>query len=257
MFDDLKDKELKAGNVPATADKPSPFVPVAEQTAPQPANQGVKKATGLEDIFSNSDTSTAKPPAFQPKANVAPDPYAGYASAQEPKMLINKLFILVTIVIALALLGGGFYWSYNHFFGSDETLTETEEASNPAGDQNTPTEIINNEVKEPVEETQEPETEDTANAPVDDKQSANPALETQATSTKDTDQDGLTDREEVEIGTNANSTDTDGDGLFDREEAQVYKTDPLNPDTDGDTYSDGAEVKSGYNPNGEGKLFNL
>lgn len=49
------------------------------------------------------------------------------------------------------------------------------------------------------------------------------------------------------------TVDTDKDGLTDAEEAR-YKTDPLVSDTDGDGYSDGAEVKGGYNPSGAGKL---
>jgi len=51
--------------------------------------------------------------------------------------------------------------------------------------------------------------------------------------------------------------DTDNDGLFDREEVEVYKTDPLNFDTDGDGFLDGDEVKAGYNPKGEGKLYEV
>jgi hypothetical protein len=41
--------------------------------------------------------------------------------------------------------------------------------------------------------------------------------------------------------------DSDQDGLTDSEE-RAYRTDPQKSDTDGDGYSDGAEVKSGYNP---------
>lgn len=41
--------------------------------------------------------------------------------------------------------------------------------------------------------------------------------------------------------------DSDQDGLTDQEE-KLYGTDSKNPDTDGDGYSDGAEVKSGYDP---------
>ena len=41
--------------------------------------------------------------------------------------------------------------------------------------------------------------------------------------------------------------DSDQDGLSDAEE-RMYRTDPNNPDTDGDGYSDGTEIKSGYNP---------
>ncbi len=41
--------------------------------------------------------------------------------------------------------------------------------------------------------------------------------------------------------------DSDQDGLSDSEE-KTYGTDPKNADTDGDGYSDGVEVKGGYNP---------
>jgi rhodanese-related sulfurtransferase len=47
--------------------------------------------------------------------------------------------------------------------------------------------------------------------------------------------------------------DTDNDGLTDLEETN-FGTDLNNPDTDGDGYLDGEEVKNGYNPNGPGKL---
>ncbi|HBQ58971.1 MAG TPA: hypothetical protein DD671_04935 [Balneolaceae bacterium] len=62
----------------------------------------------------------------------------------------------------------------------------------------------------------------------------------------DSDGDGLTDAEEAELGTDANSADSDGDGLTDAEEINEYETDPMNPDTDGDGLSDGDEVNS-YN----------
>lgn len=64
----------------------------------------------------------------------------------------------------------------------------------------------------------------------------------------DTDGDGLTDEQEITLGTNIQSTDSDSDGLFDFEEVKIYKTDPLNADTDGDGYKDGEEVGAGYNP---------
>lgn len=50
-------------------------------------------------------------------------------------------------------------------------------------------------------------------------------------------------------------TDTDGDGLTDREE-ELFDTDRLNKDTDGDNYKDGSEIKGGYNPRkAEGALL--
>ncbi|MEK7606701.1 MAG: hypothetical protein AAB444_00675 [Patescibacteria group bacterium] len=47
--------------------------------------------------------------------------------------------------------------------------------------------------------------------------------------------------------------DTDGDGLPDFTES-FYDTDARNPDTDGDSYLDGEEVRHGYSPLGLGKL---
>lgn len=50
------------------------------------------------------------------------------------------------------------------------------------------------------------------------------------------------------VSTNKNIfQDSDQDGLSNDEEA-LYRTDPLNKDTDGDGYMDGVEVESGYDP---------
>lgn len=70
----------------------------------------------------------------------------------------------------------------------------------------------------------------------------------------DSDGDGVSDEEEIRLGTDPFKPDTDGDELLDGEEVYVYGTDPLNPDTDGDGYPDGLEVRSGYNPLGTGTL---
>jgi hypothetical protein len=45
----------------------------------------------------------------------------------------------------------------------------------------------------------------------------------------------------------AGQADADQDGLPDSVET-IYKTDPANPDTDGDGYKDGDEIKNGYDP---------
>ena len=71
----------------------------------------------------------------------------------------------------------------------------------------------------------------------------------------DSDDDGLTDYQEVSIYlTNPLNPDSDGDGLSDYEEINIYNTDPLNSDSDNDGYSDKTEIDGGYNPNGVGKL---
>lgn len=59
----------------------------------------------------------------------------------------------------------------------------------------------------------------------------------------DPDRDGLTNKEEKRYRTDPRNPDTDGDGLTDGEEIRRYGTDPLEPDTDGDTLTDGDEVK--------------
>ena len=60
----------------------------------------------------------------------------------------------------------------------------------------------------------------------------------------DTDEDGLTDAEELALGTDPNNPDSDGDGLTDGEEVNTHQTDPLDPDSDGDGLTDGEEVNT-------------
>lgn len=57
------------------------------------------------------------------------------------------------------------------------------------------------------------------------------------------------------VNQDISDVDSDNDGLNNYDETLQYKTDPNKPDTDGDGYLDGAEVKGGYNPNGPGKLL--
>ena len=47
----------------------------------------------------------------------------------------------------------------------------------------------------------------------------------------------------------------DKDGLSDREEVGIYFTDPANPDTDGDGFSDGEEIQNHYSPHFPGKTL--
>jgi len=67
----------------------------------------------------------------------------------------------------------------------------------------------------------------------------------------DYDGDGLTDDAELYTwGTNPSDIDSDNDGLSDYEEVTNadYKTDPNNPNTDGDAIDDGTEIAWSYNP---------
>ncbi|MGD7654590.1 MAG: sulfatase-like hydrolase/transferase [Verrucomicrobiales bacterium] len=64
----------------------------------------------------------------------------------------------------------------------------------------------------------------------------------------DSDGDGLTDLEELNLGTDPNLADTDGDLLGDGAEVNRYGTDPLLSDTDGDSNPDGFEIAKGTDP---------
>lgn len=66
----------------------------------------------------------------------------------------------------------------------------------------------------------------------------------------DRDLDGLNQEEEITLGSSDTNIDSDADGLSDTDEVNIWKTNPAKADTDGDSYSDGVEVKAGYNPLG-------
>ena len=80
----------------------------------------------------------------------------------------------------------------------------------------------------------------------------------------DTDNDGYKDWYEINSGYSplnheplkSDKIDSDNDGLVDYKEFQFHAN-ALNPDTDGDGYKDGDEVKNGYNPKGQGKLYEI
>jgi len=66
----------------------------------------------------------------------------------------------------------------------------------------------------------------------------------------DADNDGLTEREENQIGTDPNVSDTDGDGINDGDELNKYKSDPLVADSDKDGLNDYEEaIKYNTDPN--------
>lgn len=64
----------------------------------------------------------------------------------------------------------------------------------------------------------------------------------------DSDNDGLTNKQELSIGTNPVIPDSDGDNLTDGDEVNKYGTNPLIPDSDDDKINDGDEIKLGLDP---------
>ncbi len=59
---------------------------------------------------------------------------------------------------------------------------------------------------------------------------------------QDADQDGLTDRQEFEVGTDPTKSDTDADGATDFQEVTLAFSDPFDKDSDNDGLSDGDEI---------------
>ncbi len=64
----------------------------------------------------------------------------------------------------------------------------------------------------------------------------------------DSDGDGLTDQEELDLGTDPLIADTDGDLLDDGDEKDTHQTDPLKADTDDDGFTDPFELAEGSDP---------
>ena len=64
----------------------------------------------------------------------------------------------------------------------------------------------------------------------------------------DSDDDGLSDGQEIAIGTDPFDPDSDDDGLTDGDEVNVHGTDPLDADTDDDGLNDGDEIALGTDP---------
>lgn len=78
----------------------------------------------------------------------------------------------------------------------------------------------------------------------------------------DPDKDGLSNYDEFKKSrTSLNTTDTDSDGLADGDEYNIYKTDPTDKFTDKrsvaleNNYTDGHQIKNGYDPLTPGLRF--
>ncbi|MBT7701860.1 MAG: DUF2341 domain-containing protein, partial [Verrucomicrobia bacterium] len=64
----------------------------------------------------------------------------------------------------------------------------------------------------------------------------------------DFDEDGLSNAQEYQLGSDVYNEDTDGDGLSDYDEVTTHGTSPIALDSDSDGLPDGWEVANGYDP---------
>jgi hypothetical protein len=218
-----------------------------------------------KDIFADipSEKPVDRPPLSLQSSGSAAPATVGVVRESTP---FSKKWVFIPAVILV--LGGAAYAAY-HYLAPKSPAAPVAAVEHPATTlplTATPT-VLPTEVTPPQDVVPPPAVLNTAPGAASGTP-IQPALPEAATSTDvtssasaatsvtsvDSDGDGLTDAEEVTLGTNPNNPDTDGDGLTDYQEVCIYGTNSLNPDTDGDGYKDGEEVQNGYNPNGPGKM---
>jgi len=266
------------GNNAAPAYLRQPSTPITREGvldknyAPHAPAYAKDSAGEPEDIFAGTDREPVrqypKPPQFQPRpaggepkqsASIAPIPAPNNAPAvkikTDKKYIITGVVVIVVLAAILASMIALAYYKTKGRSSIPEIPTLPSQQQNISANQ--PVSPAGGSVSNPT--AVEPAPADSTAASQQDSQEEDKNQPGQyiLDEITDSDNDGLTDGEEKRLGTNPEAGDTDGDGLFDREEVRVYKTDPLGIDTDGDGYSDGEEVENGYNPKGEGKLYEL
>jgi hypothetical protein len=221
---------------------------------------------GLEDMFAKTATPQPRPgnvpvpppgsapfPSTRPplRSQLPPQPGMPSADMNMPPRPVpmspssggvgRKMVTLIIVLLVLAVIGFGGWLAYEKFFAKGKGVPAVDSGNTEKTNTNTSTEG-----KLPVND-----------APGEENRGGPTEEEPTASKTQDTDGDGLTDEEEATVKTNIKTVDTDEDGLFDYEEVKIYRTDPLNRDTDKDGYIDSAEVINGYNPLGAGRLFQV
>jgi hypothetical protein len=207
-------------------DKPAPVPMAPAPAAPQPSTPTHTLPTDVPEMYAIKE----------PKAS---------------KGIITGIIVIVVVLV----LGGGGVFVYNQFIanpGSPDISVDfdaTVEGDNTDTDTGFFEEI----------DTDIPDTEDTLKDTDNNTTSSDTISEAESDilfgEPIDTDADGLDDEREADLGTDEAHWDTDGDELSDGDEVIIWKTDPLNPDSDEDGFNDGAEIKNGYSPTGQGKIF--
>ena len=224
---------------------------VSEKSALPGEVSGVGQAQP-EDIFDEPRISV--PPTQMAQERV-PSPQAMSQEnenyhIQEPRFGRNIL-VFVIIIAVIGIVGFGGWWIYSSFVSpSDDIAPLPTSAETPSSVVDIPAPVIEVVPTLPTEvEIEENDTEPAEPPPLSDEEAEDSLL---FGAPLDSDGDGLSNAREVEVGTDPENWDSDGDTLSDFEEVVAWKSNPLNPDTDGDGYADGVEVRNNYNPNGSG-----
>ncbi|HTW97014.1 MAG TPA: hypothetical protein VMD74_05150 [Candidatus Methylomirabilis sp.] len=276
MFEDLRNQNQNQSG----QDAPPSLSNLSTSRTIAPPRQGESQPR-VEDMFAEvKDAGLPTPPSAAGLANQT-------TGGKKENPAGNLLKILIIIIVVLAIIFGGLFLA-SRYLGAAQLsqlnltgkisdlkslfikkapapIVNNNQATAPTEKTNEIGENTTNENEEPVSN---PVVTPTAPAATTSPAAPAPTEATTASSTdalknlpaatlqaQDSDHDGLTDYEELNVYfTNPFKADTDNDGLNDYQEVKIYHTNPNNPDTDGDGYLDGAEVQSGYNPLGAGKL---
>ncbi|MCB0197208.1 MAG: serine/threonine protein kinase [Anaerolineae bacterium] len=162
---------------------------------------------------------TPQPPDPVVEAPTLPPQAPKSVTGPQAQIKVPLLWAGLGLVLVATVIGGVFFW-FNRTAGPVEAIV-----------QSSATATLN-----PVQTT---EVIVTVNRE---------ATATAAWLAQDDDRDGLTNGEEQTLGTAPDLRDTDQDDIDDFEEVNHYKTNPLREDSDGDSLSDGLEIRQGLNP---------
>ena len=243
MFEDINNKNNAPGNLPVGGVEDM-FAETDKALGPKPSASPTTPASAMEarKLQPKAAPLSAVGPAVpaEPSITVMPEKAVELNKIKGPSLARNLMIFLI-VAIGVSILFGGSWLVYNLFVKSPSVTSEFELP--PAG-------------PSPVFEEPTAKTETTTVLP----EAAAGVIDEEAVlfgEPLDTDADGLSDNRERELGTNPNDWDIDNDELSDGDEVLIWKSDPLNPDTDGDGFLDGGEVRNGYSPVGSGKIFEI
>lgn len=226
-----------------------------EQHTQQQQSQTPNKP--IDDMFASTDpvkgsgSPSIRPPVVtQVSSPMTSPPQPNVGGSTVPKRKNVVMFLIIVVVVGVAVGALAYYLTRK----SSSTIPEAaiQDTSGIAADVNQEQQPVNEQPTDGnvVDTTPTPE--------IPEVPEVTPPVQEQPTPVQiDQDHDGLTQEEEVQVGSSDSLADTDLDGLTDWQEVRVYKSNPMNSDTDGDGYIDGHEVQNGYSPTGPGRLTEI
>lgn len=240
MFEEEKQEQERVSGAPELASAPAEPAATEAEDILYPLDGQIQPGE-LKSALANKKIK----PVSRSTAPLAPENVGPEIEISPPLLSKKGLFLIIGVVL-VAIVAVGVGYSLWRSSKSNTAVLPPSPAST-AGEEPLPP--VNTAVEQPAVTV--PAVEEPVAPAVEQPAVIQPLINT------DTDGDGLSDQEEKSLGTDATLQDTDTDGLTDYEEVVLWKTNPLLPDTDGDTFSDGTEVKNGFNPLGAGKLLQL